>query len=357
MTKTIQILFTLCLLSLFPVFAQTPKADSSLPDVGITYQNGPGNNNTQGWEFPYGTKLSVYGSTFRTFELMNSKGGNAAEEGRMIFRIWNTSNSQWTEWRKLIHEGVSSLTINGPIHSNQYVVDENSKITFTKTNSNAIIIRRDNANNLSFTSPSNTSFTFPNNNMVQIRTTNATGIELKSTGSINIYNGREGENLLDLHTDRAWALRQYRSDAFAALQLINYEGGNKDFLITTNGNVGIGTTSPKAKLAVNGDILATEVRVESVVGGPDYVFKEDYPLASLEEIKAYITANKHLPEVPSAKEMEANGIKLGEMNMLLLKKIEELTLLMIEQNQSMKSYQTQLTAQQKEIEQLKKKIQ
>ena len=97
------------------------------------------------------------------------------------------------------------------------------------------------------------------------------------------------------------------------------------------GNVGIGVEDPvDAKLAVNGDILSTEVRVESIAGGPDYVFEEDYDLSTLEEVEAYIKDNKHLPEVPSAKEMEENGIELAQMNMLLLKKIEELTLHVIE---------------------------
>ena len=100
--------------------------------------------------------------------------------------------------------------------------------------------------------------------------------------------------------------------------------------ITSSGDVGIGTDEPDAKLAVAGKIHAEEVKVSTTVPAPDYVFEEDYPLATLDEIKAYITENKHLPEVPSAKEMKANGIKLGEMNMLLLKKIEELTLHMID---------------------------
>ncbi len=108
------------------------------------------------------------------------------------------------------------------------------------------------------------------------------------------------------------------------------------------------------ELIVDGKILSEEVKVQ-VVNGPDYVFEEDYPLAFLEEIKAYITVNKHLPEVPSAKEMETNGINLSEMNMLLLKKVEELTLHLIEQNKRMESYESALKAQEQEIEKLKSK--
>ena len=105
--------------------------------------------------------------------------------------------------------------------------------------------------------------------------------------------------------------------------------------ITRDGAVGIGTTAPDATLAVKGDIHAKEVRVDLTVPGPDYVFEEDYDLPTLESIESYIRENKHLPEIPSAAEMGENGIDLGVMNMLLLKKVEELTLHLIEQNQEM----------------------
>lgn len=68
------------------------------------------------------------------------------------------------------------------------------------------------------------------------------------------------------------------------------------------------------------------------VPGPDYVFEDNYPLPSLHEVKQYIDEHKHLPEVPPAKDMEENGVDLGEMNMILLKKVEELTLYLIEQD-------------------------
>jgi hypothetical protein len=99
------------------------------------------------------------------------------------------------------------------------------------------------------------------------------------------------------------------------------------------GNVGIGTTAPDEKLTVKGKIHAEEVRVDLNVPGPDYVFKENYQLKSLSEIQAFIKENKHLPEIPSAKEMEEKGINLSEMNMLLLKKVEELTLYILKQEE------------------------
>jgi hypothetical protein len=106
--------------------------------------------------------------------------------------------------------------------------------------------------------------------------------------------------------------------------------------LRADGNVGIGTITPDAKLSVKGQIHAQEVKVDlNGAIAPDYVFDKDYNLPSLEEIQSYITAYKHLPEVPSAKEMEEKGINLGEMNLLLLKKVEELTLYQIQSNEAM----------------------
>ncbi len=101
--------------------------------------------------------------------------------------------------------------------------------------------------------------------------------------------------------------------------------------INYNKNVGIGTAIPDEKLTVKGKIHTQEVRVD--MSGPlvpDYVFAEDYKLKSLQEVEDYIKENKHLPEIPSAQEIEKNGLMLAEMNMSLLKKIEEMTLYMIE---------------------------
>lgn len=99
-----------------------------------------------------------------------------------------------------------------------------------------------------------------------------------------------------------------------------------------NGNVGIGTASPDTKLTVNGTIHTKEVKVDLLAPMvPDYVFATDYKLRSLSEVENYIKENSHLPEIPSAREIEKNGLMLAEMNMNLLKKVEELTLYLIEQ--------------------------
>ncbi|MCR9250199.1 MAG: hypothetical protein NXI20_07220 [bacterium] len=102
--------------------------------------------------------------------------------------------------------------------------------------------------------------------------------------------------------------------------------------VDKDGNVGIGTTDTHGyKLAVDGQVLSEEVKVALSTNWPDYVFTPSYDLKSLDQVETFISENGHLPNIPSAQEVEENkGIELGEMNAKLLEKIEELTLYMIE---------------------------
>lgn len=111
-----------------------------------------------------------------------------------------------------------------------------------------------------------------------------------------------------------------------------------------------GTPDPEgASLKVDGTIEAKTIKIGdweieqlTDAGAPDYVFEEDYDLRELDEVESYIQENKHLPDVPSGKEFEEKGANLIEMNYTLLRKVEELTLYVIEQ--------------QKQIEELRERV-
>ena len=147
-----------------------------------------------------------------------------------------------------------------------------------------------------------------------------------------------------------WAIRgvyQYPGGV-----LLNAAGGDLDIIKSLNGNtilgtksdgtilgnIGIGTLTPRETLSVNGNIRAKQVKVESA-NWPDYVFQKDYQLPSLQEVKAYLNQNNHLPEIPSEQQIAKEGLNLGEMNKLLMKKVEELTLYLIEKDKEVKELQ------------------
>ncbi len=135
---------------------------------------------------------------------------------------------------------------------------------------------------------------------------------------------------------------------------------NVRFTVENNGNVGIGTTTPgEWKLAVNGKIKTKEIKV-SLDGWSDFVFYDDYKLPTLDEVENHIAENGHLKDIPSAKEVEKNGIFLGEMDSKLLQKIEELTLYTIQQQKEIKALKKQnakIEKQEKEIAELKVLVQ
>jgi hypothetical protein len=103
--------------------------------------------------------------------------------------------------------------------------------------------------------------------------------------------------------------------------------------------------------------LATSVTVQSHANWPDYVFKKDYFLRPLSEVKSYIDENQHLPGVPTAQQIAANGLNLGEMNEVLVKKVEELTLYLIDKDKELKKEKQKNQEQDERIEKLEQEMQ
>ncbi|MEC5144195.1 hypothetical protein [Chitinophaga sp. 212800010-3] len=128
--------------------------------------------------------------------------------------------------------------------------------------------------------------------------------------------------------------------SFAVLNNATFDGaaapgGTRPlFYVRGDGNVGIGTFTPQAKLAVNGDLLAKKVRVTQT-GWADFVFHPDYQLPGLQQVEEYITLHRHLPDIPAAEVVEKEGLDVAEISKKMMQKIEELTLYIIKQDKKM----------------------
>lgn len=354
-----------------------PDTDPSTISPGISKQDAPGVSGN--WTYNFGTKLRVWGSAHRNFEIMNTDKGSSST---LALRTYDGGASEWTDWREFLFRDANGLMIfavesfyskgQNNFDGDLLLKSNNSDgfrnygaaISFSKvsggSNKRASIVAKqtgtDNDNiGLAFFTHSNTS----TDDLVERMVVTGSGNVGIGTGTpdsgLEIVKKGDGVSVLKLTTQRPWEFIQNGVDGSAYLGLRSTTGSksfqilspsnlrtaifhvndvpesNKVVLVRDGGKVGIGTGSPDEKLTVKGTIHSEEVKVDLTVPGPDYVFESDYNLRSLEETEEYIQTNKHLPEIPSAKEMEANGVQLGEMNMLLLKKIEELTLYIIEQ--------------------------
>ena len=261
---------------------------------GVYYQTGPGSNNsTLNWTYPYGTKLTVLGVEHRNYELMVTH----YPYGDLKLRQWDPTNDVWIGWRNIVVQD-----ING-----NYGFGTSSASAFFEVNKS-----------------------------------------INNSWTAKIHNGGgDGQGLL---VQSGYGGSQSSNNP--TILRLEDGSGNVRMKVQSNGKVGIGTASPDSKLTVKGNIHAEEVKVDLSVPGPDYVFKKGYDLKSLEEVQNYIQEHGHLPNIPSAKEMEANGVQLGEMNMKLLEKIEELTLYTLEQEEKLIKQQELL----KELDAFKERV-
>ncbi len=182
---------------------------------------------------------------------------------------------------------------------------------------------------------------------------NTNSIVLDSNGNVGIGTKNptgllEIQQVDDPNSDKGLIISELNNSQQIRLHLADNTSGEYGFLLlggntTLRGNgqpsffegaIGIGTTTLSSyQLAVKGKIRAEEIKVET--GWADYVFKENYDLPTLKEVEEHIKEKGHLINIPSAKEVEENGIQLGEMNKLLLEKIEELTLYTLQQQKQL----------------------
>jgi hypothetical protein len=161
------------------------------------------------------------------------------------------------------------------------------------------------------------------------------------------YNGDTATRIGVYDTDNAasisgWWLSQNQDGNFA----VHQDATGDRLIIDGSGNIGIGTASPQSKLAVNGAITAMEIVVTDT-GWADYVFSDNYSLPSLDEVESFIKVNKHLPDMPSEKEVTAKGLSVSEMMTKQMQKIEELTLYVIalkKENDALKTENSSLQA-------------
>lgn len=216
----------------------------------------------------------------------------------------------------------------------QYVISYSWDLTGNNLSSNSSFLGTTNSYPLVFKTNNTTRMTLsayypylglgtssPAGNL-HVHSNSATNTFLMTNTAVNPYAYRGFR--IDLNQKKVYIKQQENDNMY-----IQTPGGG--LTISSNGNVGVGTNNPKAKLSVEGAILAKEVCVkDSISNWPDYVFKEEYNLMDLKALKEYVNTNKHLPDIPSAEEIETNGVKLGETTSLLMQKIEELTLYIIQ---------------------------
>lgn len=164
-------------------------------------------------------------------------------------------------------------------------------------------------------------------------------------GKLRIQNGSNSSDALQLYYDGDNAILNVLNDDAEIRFRVD---GSTKLLVTPEGSIGIGTTDPgEYRLAVEGTIGAREIRVHTD-NWADFVFADDYSLMPLQSLETFIREEKRLPGIPAESEIRANGIPVGEMQVKLLQKVEELTLYVLalqKSNEQLKERMNELGSQ------------
>lgn len=200
-----------------------------------------------------------------------------------------------------------------------------------------------------------------------LQITNSGDAATQTTGKMGLLMGHSGIKNSTSTNSYSWI------QSSKGPLLLNPLSGNSLTGVQTNNYVAIGFLPSSTELAslppmgynllVQGKVMCEELKIKLKKDGNgntvwyDHVFLPTYKLMSLDSLENYIVQNNHLPEIPTEADVQEHGIMAGEMNGLLLKKIEELTLYMIEQNKNITNQNTQNQVQTKALSDQAEQIQ
>ncbi|SFM78580.1 hypothetical protein SAMN05428949_0783 [Chitinophaga sp. YR627] len=278
----------------------------------------------------YSIRVDKYENTpdrFDGLEIVCTSGNPAAA----TFYIYN--NALWVRsnflWGFVYYRTESNFEFDNPLNTAPFGVTTTAPTGFATSVAGPIKCDFDNNvfTRLPLTDPSGAQTFY---NSVSIFGNKPFGVSLTDNFT---YDGKPQPHYGFQWTSDSWNTGAYSFWLSGAGGIKLFTNGLPRMVINRTGNVGIGTTNPssEAMLTVNGAIFSQRVKVEQK-NWADFVFEPEYKLPSLAELETYIKANKHLPNVPSAKDVVKEGIDVGEMNKILLQKIEELTLHLIEES-------------------------
>lgn len=409
--KKLLSLYCLCLVAVYSLNAQT-NTFPSLGNVGIGttspqtelhLASGSGTNNVAASTISFGADVST-----RTSKISGWRYSNSYQMG-LQFKTYNSGDINAMTINHLGNIGIGTtnplqkLDIN---EGNINILGYNSSryLRFTEVNLQGAFINYDGTNNILKIGVNNINSTDTANDYNAINIVRANGnvgigtispsSKLQVEGRTSV--GKTGVLNLDWTNETNWGgsankwagyigFNAYRNnddtkDNYYGNNMYTskgvFEGSNYGFRwlfrndsnydsngqhqlteymrLDNNGNLAIGTSTSDAKLTVKGNIHTNEVKVDLLGAvAPDYVFENDYYLKPLKEVENFITEEKHLPNIPSAKDMETDGILLKELNLKLLEKIEELTLYTIQQEKRIEHLEQENDAFKKQKERIK----